>query len=26
MTNQTISAASSHSHSAQWFHELTLSQ
>ncbi len=26
MTNQTISAASSHSRSAQWFHELTSSQ
>ncbi len=26
MTNQTISAATSHSRSAQWFHELTSSQ
>jgi hypothetical protein len=26
MTNQAISAASSHSRSAQWFHELTLNQ
>jgi hypothetical protein len=26
MTNQTISAAFSHSRSAQWFHELTSSQ
>jgi hypothetical protein len=26
MTNQTISAASSHSRSAQWFHELIFSQ